>query len=108
MGEGLQWSNVLPKNRTAVQNLLMNPEVLGIIAGVLTTTAFVPQVWRAWSTRSVDDISLEMFVLFTVGVTLWTVYGLMTRSLAVTLANLVTFALAVSVVVAKLRFGKKR
>lgn len=86
----------------------MSTELLGIIAGCLTTTAFVPQVWRAWRTRSVEDVSLGMFVLFTLGVALWTVYGVLTRSLAVTLANVVTFGLASAVLVAKLRFGRRR
>src|SRR5690349_22990080 len=46
----------------------------------LTTIAFVPQVMRAWRTRSSRDISLWAFVIFSIGVSLWLVYGILIDS----------------------------
>ena len=83
----------------------MLEEILGYTAGTLTTIAFLPQVLKAWKTRSTKDISLGMFLLFSVGVALWLVYGIMISSAPIIAANLVTLVLASSVLIAKLRFG---
>lgn len=78
--------------------------VLGLIAGSLTTAAFVPQVVKTWRTRSTADISLGMFALFALGVLLWLLYGLTIGSLPIVIANGVTFALAAVIVILKLRY----
>jgi MtN3 and saliva related transmembrane protein len=79
-------------------------QILGFVAGILTTTAFVPQVVRVWRTRSTTDISLAMFLLFSLGVLLWLVYGVSIRSPPVVAANAVTLVLSVAILLAKLRF----
>ncbi len=81
-------------------------ELLGVFAGCCTTLAFFPQVLHTWRTRSVADISLRMYLLLTLGVSLWLVYGILIGSLAVTLANAVTWVLAVFILVMKLVFGR--
>ena len=78
--------------------------VLGTVAGVLTTAAFVPQVVKTWRSRSARDISGVMFAAFSLGVALWIVYGVMVRSAPVVVANSVTLLLAVAVLVMKARF----
>ena len=78
--------------------------VLGTVAGVLTTAAFVPQVVKTWRTRSARDISGVMFVAFSIGVALWIVYGAMVRSAPVVVANSVTLLLALAVLVMKAKF----
>jgi len=80
-------------------------ELLGLLAAALTTFAFLPQAARVWRRRSASDISLAMFVLFTIGVALWLIYGLWIGSIAVIAGNAVTLALSLSILVAKLKFG---
>ncbi len=82
-------------------------EWLGLLAGALTTTAFVPQVWRVWKTKSAKDISLGMYGLFVLGVALWLGYGLLANSLPVVVANTVTFILAGAVLIMKIIFDAK-
>lgn len=79
--------------------------VLGFVAGVLTTAAFVPQVLKIWRTRSARDISLGMYTVFTSGVVLWLAYGLALGSVPIVVANVFTLALALAVLVLKLRYG---
>ena len=79
-------------------------ETLGFIAAILTTVSFIPQVAKVWRTHSVQDISLWMYSLFTLGVALWFLYGCAIGSLPVMLANGVTLLLAASILVAKVRF----
>ncbi len=77
---------------------------LGLTAGSLTTLAFVPQVLKTWRSKSGNDISLGMFLLFTAGVLLWLIYGILIEALPVILANAVTLLLSLAVLVLKLRY----
>ncbi|UTH72445.1 SemiSWEET transporter [Chromobacterium sp. IIBBL 290-4] len=82
-------------------------EWLGLLAGCLTTISFLPQVLRVWRTRSVDDISLGMYLLFVAGVALWLTYGLLSHALPVIVANGVTLVLSGSVLAMKLRYRRR-
>ncbi|MCW0236565.1 MAG: SemiSWEET transporter [Ferrovibrio sp.] len=81
-------------------------ETIGLIAGALTTLAYVPQVVKVWRSRSARDISLGMFLLMNAGIALWLVYGLLIGSPGLIAANLVTLGLTAAVLVAKLRFDR--
>jgi len=83
----------------------MNVDLIGAVAGVLTTVAFVPQVWRIWKTRSARDLSLLMYSIFTCGVALWFVYGLLLGAWPIILCNGLTLLLAGTVLAMKLKFG---
>lgn len=85
--------------------MTIDPELLGHIAGALTTGAFVPQVLHVLRTRQTRDISLATFVLFVLGVALWLVYGLQVGAWPVVVANAVTLVLALVILGAKLRYG---
>mgnify|MGYP000915859409 CR=1 FL=1 len=79
-------------------------EVLGLVAGTLTTISFLPQVISVWKTKKVEDISLAMFVIFVAGVALWIVYGSWIMSWSVLIANIVTIVLAGMILVGKLKY----
>ena len=78
---------------------------IGFIAAILTTFSFVPQVLRVWRTRSTADISLGMYSVYTFGIALWGVYGVLLDSWPIILSNCLTFLFAGSVLVMKVRFG---
>jgi MtN3 and saliva related transmembrane protein len=78
--------------------------MLGYLAATLTTVAFVPQVMKIWYSRSAKDISLAMFLVFSLGVLCWLVYGLMIGSGPMIFANSITLALALSILAMKLKF----
>ena len=78
---------------------------IGSIAATLTTVAFVPQVWQVWRTRHTHDISLGMYAIFTCGVAMWLVYGLLLGAWPIIIANAITVLLAGAVLVMKLRYG---
>jgi MtN3 and saliva related transmembrane protein len=81
--------------------------LLGFAAGTLTTLSFVPQVHKAWRSKHCDDLSLSMLLAFGLGVFLWLVYGVALRSSPIIVANAVTLALIVALVVLKGRYGKR-
>ena len=80
---------------------------IGFCAAFLTTASFVPQAWLTFRTRDVSGISLGMYSVFTLGVALWLVYGLSLAAWPVVAANAITLALAVSILVMKLRYGSR-
>ena len=85
----------------------MSPGValVGYAAAVCTTLAFVPQVLKAWRSRHTADISLAMFLIFVLGISLWLVYGLALGDPALIGANSVTLVLAGTILYLKLRYG---
>jgi MtN3 and saliva related transmembrane protein len=83
----------------------MNDEWFGYVAALLTTGSFVPQAIMTIRTRDTRGISLAMYVIFTIGVALWLVYGIALESWPMILANSVTLCLAATILAMKLRFG---
>ncbi len=79
-------------------------DTIGSIAACLTTASFVPQVWHTLRTRAVSAISLGMYSLFTVGVALWLVYGILMMAWPIIIANAITTSLALAILVMKLRY----
>jgi MtN3 and saliva related transmembrane protein len=75
--------------------------ICGLIGGTLTTLSFLPQVIQVWKTRSTKDISLIMFVLFTIGVLFWLVYGVLIEEWPVIIANGMTLIFACIILVFK-------
>jgi len=78
---------------------------IGLAAAACTTISFVPQVVKAWRTRSTGDISFGMFLLLAVGLALWLAYGAILKDLPLILANFFTLCLALAILILKLRFG---
>jgi MtN3 and saliva related transmembrane protein len=67
----------------------MNSEVIGIIAGAFSCTTFLPQVVKTWKSKSTKDVSLNMFLIATLGTTLWLIYGIMINSISIIATNIV-------------------
>jgi|TARA_B110000438_G_scaffold233779_1_gene229921 MtN3 and saliva related transmembrane protein len=78
-------------------------DLLGFIAGCLTTAAFVPQVLKTWKTKSTQDLSLGMWSAFCFGVLCWLIYGFMLESYPIIVTNFVTLFLAGTILFFKLK-----
>ncbi|WP_108681069.1 SemiSWEET transporter [Methyloceanibacter sp. wino2] len=79
--------------------------VVSAIAATLTTIAFVPQALHIIRHKETRAISLQMYLVFATGVAFWLVFGLMLWNWPMILANIVTLALALTIVAMKLRYG---
>ncbi|BCA86813.1 hypothetical protein EsVE80_23360 [Enterococcus saigonensis] len=75
---------------------------LGLIAGVLTGISFIPQSIKTIRTKDTSSISLSTYILYTLGVMLWIIYGLIIEDFAVFLTNIVTIVPCVIILVIKL------
>lgn len=78
--------------------------IIGAIAACLTTFSFVPQVLKVIKTKDTSGISLLMYLMSCLGIFLWMVHGLMIKDSALFYANLVTFILALIILVYKLKY----
>ena len=74
-----------------------NIELIGLLAAILTTTAFIPQVYKVIKTKSVKGLSLTTYLIFTTGVLFWLIYGLLKSSISMIIGNGITFLLAFSI-----------
>jgi MtN3 and saliva related transmembrane protein len=82
-------------------------DTIGYAAATMTTVSFVPQLVRVIRLRSARDISLGMFLIFSLGTFAWLLYGLLVHSAPVWIANAVTFLLSMSILILKLRFDRR-
>ena len=78
--------------------------ILGMTAGFLTTIAFLPQVIRIWKLKEAKDLSLLTFLMFTTGIVIWLVYGLLRGDLPLIIFNAITAVLAGIILYFKIKF----
>ena len=81
-------------------------EWVGYFAAALTTCSFVPQAWLTFRSRNVSGISLGMYGVFTAGVGLWLLYGVLLSAWPIVLANTITLTLACAILAMKLRYRR--
>ena len=78
--------------------------IVGLLAAFGTTVSFLPQAIKTIHTKDTSGISLSMYALFTAGTLLWLLYGLLSGSLPVTIANAITFVFASIILIYKIRY----
>jgi MtN3 and saliva related transmembrane protein len=76
--------------------------IIGYLAAFGTTVSFLPQAIKTIQTKNTSGISLYMYALFTAGTLFWLIYGLMSGSLPVAIANVITFVFASIILVYKI------
>jgi MtN3 and saliva related transmembrane protein len=86
----------------------MNSEVVGIIAGALSCTTFLPQVIKTWKSKSTKDVSLTMFLLASLGTTLWLIYGIMISSISIIGTNIVVLIFSLTMLFLIFRNRQKK
>ena len=77
---------------------------LGCFAGFLTTVSLVSQVVEIWKTKSANDFSLMMLLIWCTGISCWLVYGVLLNAVPIILWNISTLLLAIAILVMKLKF----
>jgi len=77
----------------------MDVEIIGFVAALLTTYAFVPQVVKIWKSKSSKGVSVSMYLVLLLGVFLWGVYGYLIDSMSIMIANTVTGLLQLMILI---------
>ena len=94
------------RTRGSIQAAMDVSTIIGSIAAISTTISFIPQAVKVIVTRDTRSISLWMYLLFSTGVALWLIYGIMKKDPPIILANGVTLCFAV--VISGFKLSEKR
>ncbi|MFL5727968.1 MAG: SemiSWEET transporter [Cytophagaceae bacterium] len=78
-------------------------EILGMMAAVLTTAAFIPQAFKVYRTGNTGSISLTMFIVLNLGLLCWLGYGLILQKFPIIFANGFTMIFALYILVKKIK-----
>lgn len=79
--------------------------IIGLLAATCTTTSFIPQIVKSVKTKNTKDLSLRMYLILAMGTLLWSIYGILNKSLPIIIAN--TIALSFSLIILALKFKYK-
>jgi MtN3 and saliva related transmembrane protein len=85
--------------------LSLSASVIGYAAGALTTISFLPQAIKVIRTKDTSGISLVMYIVFTLGVLVWLLYGIVLGALPVILPNVITLLLSSVILFQKIKNG---
>ncbi len=77
--------------------------IIGTGAAFCTTASYFPQLKKCWETGSAEDLSLHMYLILLVGISLWIAYGIMRADPLIIIANAVSLACLLAIIVFKLR-----
>lgn len=80
---------------------------IGLLAGILCTISFLPQVIRAFKTKHTKDLSFATFSIFSIGIVLWIIYGILTKQAPIVLPNVAILVLALSLLIMKAKYDSK-
>ena len=78
---------------------------IGLLAGLLCTVSFLPQVIKAFKTKQTKDLSLATFSIFSLGVSLWLIYGILIKQIPIILTNAMILILALLILIMKVKYG---
>lgn len=81
--------------------------MIGTIAGTLTTVALFPQAYRIWRLRSAEDVSAATYVTMSLGIAIWTVYGVLIGEMPVIVFNTITLVFSVGILILKLHYRNR-
>jgi len=85
---------------------MIHPEYIGFIAATLTTSAFLPQAFKIWKSKTADGLSLSMYLVMGTGTLSWLVYGLLIESHSVIVANCISFSIILFIITFIIRSKK--
>lgn len=78
-------------------------EIIGYIAGTLTTISFLPQAVKSIKTKNTEGISLLMYLIFASGVSCWLIYGIFIANFAIIMTNIITLPLSLIIIYIKIK-----
>ena len=79
-------------------------EIIGMVAGTISSVTFLPQVVKTWQSKSAKDISLWMFLLVTLSVIMWLIYGFFLHSVPIIYTNSMVLLMSLIMLYFKWRF----
>jgi MtN3 and saliva related transmembrane protein len=85
----------------------MNSEIIGLVAGIFTTGATIPQILKTYKLKEAKDISLFYFISLVFGIMLWLAYGIAIKSVSVITWNIIAITLNMTILGQKIYYDNK-
>ena len=82
-------------------------EFAGHVGAFLSSVTFIPQVYKVWKSKSVNDLSMAMMIIVFTSTLIWLVYGVALMLWPVILANTVIGLLSALLIYFKLAYSTK-
>jgi MtN3 and saliva related transmembrane protein len=89
-----------------LEDIVYFADVIGIIAGILVLSSFIPQLHKAYKTKRMIDVSIYLMVLIASGMFLWVIYGIIRRDPVIIGTNAAGFVLNIILMILKLKYDK--
>ncbi|ODS40764.1 hypothetical protein BEH94_01230 [Candidatus Altiarchaeales archaeon WOR_SM1_SCG] len=86
----------------------MDWNILGLLAGAITASGFLPQIYRGYKTKSLEDLSYFMLIFFGVGLSLWLLYGIHLNDVPIILANTAGVMCTITLILMKFKYSKNK
>lgn len=88
--------------------MVMHLEIIAFIAGLISSTAAIPQIVRMIRTRKTGAVSTYMFGMKVVSSSLWVAFGFATSVYSVIFWNVISLGLCATVIVMKRKIVKQK
>ncbi|MFH1640946.1 MAG: SemiSWEET transporter [Candidatus Omnitrophota bacterium] len=85
--------------------MLKSDLLIGLAAGILCTVSFLPQVIKAFKTKQTKDLSFATYSIFSLGIALWIIYGILIKQIPIVLTNVMVLILALLILIMKAKYG---
>ena len=85
----------------------MIADLVGFIAGILTSINIIPQIIHSIKTKKVEDVSLWMFIIYDIGLLLWVTYGIMIFSYPIMIMDGIACLSSLLMTYIKIRYNRK-
>ncbi|MDF3078711.1 MAG: hypothetical protein K0S09_2600 [Sphingobacteriaceae bacterium] len=85
----------------------MKETIIGIVAGVLTSTSAIPQLVKTFKERKADEISTVMFLVLCIGTSLWAYYGVLREDWPIIITNAFSSLISITMLILKFKFRGK-
>ena len=86
----------------------MDATIIGLIAAFCTSLSFVPQAVKVIKTNDTESLSLTMYSLFSFGILMWLIYGILLKDIPMLIANTITLVLALIILIMKIRHRMRK
>ena len=82
-------------------------DIIGIVAGILVLSSFIPQLIKAYKTKRMIDVSIYLMGLISTGMFLWIIYGIIRNDVVIIGTNVSGFVLNVILIGLKIKYDRQ-
>lgn len=91
-----------------MNNILLNPLIIGTAAGIFTATSMLPQLIKMIKKKKAEDVSVGMLAVLIAGIGLWIYYGALKKDLPVLITNCFSLTVNLALLFFSIKYKEKK